>query len=333
MSEIPRVLISGSAAFDVIAFTQEEISNIFCNALENRDYSEARISISFLVDKQVSFGGTALNIAYTLKLLGGNPLPISCVGKDFSSRKYDKHLQKMKIDTSGLNVIEREDTAEAYIVTGVKGGQMSIFHTGALQNCSAIDINEKVKGENVVMAIISPNPPDTMLAHARKLVELKIPYIADPGQMVNAFSSENLFEFVSNATILIVNDFESIGVERLTGKSLDDLVSIQIVTLGERGVNIKYNEEKLYIPATKIGQLKDPTGAGDAFRGGFLFALSKLFTSVNEIKLKDLKIACQMGAVTGGFAVECSGTQNHSFTSEEFTTRYEEHYNKIEFPL
>ncbi|MHA1143560.1 MAG: carbohydrate kinase family protein [Candidatus Helarchaeota archaeon] len=333
MPEEHRILISGSAAFDVIAFTGEPISDIFSNALTNKEDSEARISISFLVNKSVSFGGTALNIAYNVKLLGGNPLPISCVGKDFFSRKYEEHLKQLNMDTSGLDINENEDTAEAYIVTGSKGGQMSIFHTGALQYCCEIDIEKKIAGKNIFMGIVSPNPPETMLAHAMKLAELKIPYVADPGQMINVFSQDDLIKFVSSATILIVNDFEATLVENRTGKKLNEMVSIRLITQGEKGVLIQFKDEELHVPAIKIKKLVDPTGAGDAFRGGFLLALSKLCKSVGDITLEKLRLASQVGAVTGGAAVECSGTQNHIFTKNEFRARYEENYSKLEIPL
>ena len=133
------IAISGSAAFDVIAFTEETIDDILANTLTSKEANDARISISFLVNKKVSFGGTALNIAYNMRLLGSNPFPISCVGRDFALRKYKEHLDNLGIDTKGIQVEQDEETAEAYIVTGKKGGQMSIFHTGALYQTSEHD--------------------------------------------------------------------------------------------------------------------------------------------------------------------------------------------------
>ncbi len=326
------VVISGSAAFDVIAFTEDaELDEIFSNTLKSKEESDARISISFLVNKNVSFGGTALNIAYNMRLLGANPYPISCVGRDFATRGYKKHLDDLGITTKGIEVHFEEDTAEAYIVTGKKGGQMAIFHTGALFQTHNMEIKKIIKKINASLAIISPNPIDTMTGHAKQFKELGIPYICDPGQMINMIDEEKLLEFVTNSSMLIVNDYEANLVEIKLKKKLEDLLTLSIITRGENGCTIIKNNETLDIKAIKISELKDPTGAGDAFRGGFLFAVSKMEKSLSELTLDELKIACQVGAVSGGYAVERNGTQNHKFTIQEFKNRYEENFGKLEF--
>jgi len=324
-----KVAISGSAAFDVIAFTEETLDEIFRNAIEKRG-RDTRISFSFLVNKKVSFGGTALNIAYNMKLTNGNPLPISCVGKDFVSRDYKKHLEKCGIDLSGLVVCEEEDTAEAYIVTSKIGDQMSIFHTGALQDTCNIKIREIVKNKNVELGIVSPNPIGTMCRHAKEFKELGVPFIADPGQMIYNFAPEDLYKFISGASILIVNDYEAGLVENKLQKKLDDIIDATIITRGERGCSIHLNNEQINIPAVKISKLVDPTGAGDAFRGGLLSGLSKINPRLEDLSIEELKIACQMGAVCGGYAVEHEGTQNHKFTIEEFKARYQKNYGKLD---
>lgn len=324
-----KVAISGSAAFDVIAFTEETIDNIFINAI-NGKAGDARISISFLVSKKVSFGGTALNIAYNMKLTKGNPLPISCVGRDFISRNYKKHLENLGIDLSGLVVNGEEDTAEAYIVTGKKGGQISIFHTGALHDTCNIRIGEIIKKKKVEMGIISPNPINTMLRHSHEFKELNIPFIADPGQMINTFKPEELYEFISRASMLIVNDYEAMLVENKLQKKLKDLIDATIITRGEHGCSAYIDDDYAHIPAIKVPKLADPTGAGDAFRGGLLSGLSKINPNLEDLTLQELKTACQMGAVCGGYAVEQEGTQKHVFSIEEFKARYEKNYGKID---
>lgn len=329
MPKKEKVAISGSAAFDVIAFTNETIDNIFINAI-NGKAGNARISISFLVNKKVSFGGTALNIAYNMKLTNGNPLPISCVGRDFISRNYKKHLEKCKIDLSGLVVNGTEDTAEAYIVTGNKGGQMSIFHTGALHDTCNIQIREIMRKKKIEMCIISPNPINTMLCHSKELKKLNIPFIADPGQMINTFGPEELYEFISGASILIVNDYEAMLVENKLKKKLRNLVDTSIITRGEHGCSAYIGDDHVNIPAIKVPKVIDPTGAGDAFRGGLLSGLSKINPNLKDLTLQELKIACQMGAVCGGYAVEQEGTQNHVYSIEEFKARYEKNYGKID---
>jgi len=325
------VVISGSAAFDVIAFTEDaELDELFESTLKSKEESDARISISVLVNKNVSFGGTALNIAYNMRLLGANPYPISCVGKDFAARGYKEHLDKLGITTKGIEVYFEEDTAEAYIVTGKKGGQMAIFHSGSLSQTCNLEIKKAIKKINASMAIISPNPIDTMTGHAKQFKELTIPYICDPGQMINMIDKDNLLPFVSDSAMLIVNDYEATLVENKLGKKLGDLVELSIITRGENGSTINRGSEKLDIKAIKISELKDPTGAGDAFRGGFLFAVSKMNKNLSDLSLDELKLACQIGAVSGGYAVEQNGTQNHSFKINEFKNRYEENFGKLE---
>lgn len=335
LTNLPKkemVAISGSAAFDVIATTQETLDEIFMHALETKD-GEARISFSFLVNKKVSFGGTALNIAYNMKLTNGEPLPISCVGRDFVSRNYKKHLQSLGIDLSGLVVNDGEDTAEAYIVTGRKGDQMSIFHSGALNNTCNIKISEIINNKKVGLSIISPNPTNTMLRHSNEFQKLNIPFIADPGQMINNFKPEELNEFISKSSMLIVNDYEALLVEKKLQKKLKNIIDPVIITRGEHGCSVYKNDSHIHIPAVKISQLVDPTGAGDAFRGGLLSGLSKINPKLEDLTLEELKIACQMGAVCGGYAVEKEGTQNHTFTIEEFKERYEKNYGKLDEQL
>jgi adenosine kinase len=323
-----KVAISGSAAFDVIAFTDETLDDVFIHAIDGKK-EDARISISFLVNKKVSFGGTALNIAYNMKLTNGDPLPISCVGRDFVSRNYKKHLETLGIDLSGLVVKDGEDTAEAYIVTGKKGDQMSIFHTGALGDTCNIKISEIIKNKKVETGIISPNPINTMLCHSNEFQKLNIPFIADPGQMINNFKAEELNEFISRASMLIVNDYEAMLVENKLRNKLKNIIDPVIITRGEHGCSVYKNNNHVDIPAVKISKLVDPTGAGDAFRGGLLSGLSKINKKLEDLTLEELKTACQMGAVCGGYAVEKEGTQNHVFTIEEFKSRYEKNYGKI----
>nr|MDO8080856.1 carbohydrate kinase family protein [Candidatus Freyarchaeota archaeon] len=332
MPKKEKVAISGSAAFDIIASTKETLDDIFTNAINGKK-GDARISISFLVNKKVSFGGTALNIAYNMKLTNGDPLPISCVGRDFISRNYKEHLENFGIDLSGLVVNDGEDTAEAYIVTGRKGDQMSIFHTGALDDTCNIKIREIVKNKNVEMGIISPNPTNTMLRHSNEFQKLNIPFVADPGQMINNFKLEELNEFISRASMLIVNDYEGMLVENKLQKKLKNIIDPVIITRGEHGCSVYKNDKHVDVPAVKISKLVDPTGAGDAFRGGLLSGLSKINQKLEDLTLQELKTACQMGAVCGGYAVEYEGTQNHVFSTEEFKARYEKNYGKIDEQL
>ena len=186
-----------------------------------------------------------------------------------------------------------------------------------------------IKNQNIELAIISPNPIETMIKHGKEFKNLEIPYIADPGQMINIMNEAQLDEFVKNSVMLIVNDYEASLVEKKLNTKLENLLDLRIITRGEKGCTLYKGKEEVSIPAIKISKLVDPTGAGDAFRGGFLSAITKMEKKLIDLNLDDLKVACQVGAVTGGYAVEQNGTQNHKYSINEFKKRYEENFGKL----
>lgn len=310
-----QIYISGSLAFDRIMTFPDKFSN---HILPDKLHI---LNVCFLVDGlDEKFGGTGGNIAYSLSLLGEKPILLSQVGKDFTS--YDAWLQKHGISVEGIRTIEQEFTAGAYITTDMSDNQITGFNPGAMKypsqyNMDSIDPTEAI-------GIISPGNLNDMMDHPKYYRENGIPFIFDPGQQITAFSGEQLAGAFKGAEILITNDYELEMILKATGMTRDDVidnVAYLITTLGEKGAVVVDKGEETRIEPARVDQVLDPTGAGDAFRSGLLKGLAMGKTVVEAAKL---------GAVCSAFAIEHKGTQEHSFTMEEFTKRYEANFGPME---
>ena len=310
-----QIYITGSLAFDRIMSFPEKFSD---HILPDKIHI---LNVCFLVDGlEERFGGTAGNIAYSLALLGEKSVVLSQVGKDFAA--YDQRLQQFGFSVEGIRTIEQEFTAGAYITTDKSDNQITGFNLGAMKYPCQYDMSRIDPSE--ALGIIAPGNVGDMIDHARYYRENDIPFIFDPGQQIPALSGEQLRDSFSGAEILITNDYELEMIMKATSMTKDEIVdsvAYLITTLGEKGAMVNCGGEETLISVCPAEEVLDPTGAGDAFRSGLLKGLSMGKTVVEAAKL---------GAVCATYAVEKMGTQEHHFTVDEFTTRYESVFGPLE---
>jgi len=299
-------LICGSFAYDTIMVFHDKFKN---HILPDKVHI---LNVSFLVpDMRREYGGCAGNIAYNLKLLGGDPLPMGTVGTDFTP--YADWMDEYKISREHVKVIDSTYTAQAFITTDQDDNQITAFHPGAMNFAHE---NHIADSKGVKIGIVSPDGRDGMLQHAEEFVEAGIPFIFDPGQGLPMFDGKDLLNFIDKATWVAVNDYEAQLVEERTGKSaheLAEMVDALIVTRGGEG-SVIYTQEKRYeIPLAKTSAVNDPTGCGDAYRAGLLYGI------MNDM---DWETTGKIASLCGAIKIESHGTQNHSFTREEFEARF-----------
>lgn len=308
-----NIVVTGSLAFDLIMDFPGNFS-------DHIDPTKLHIlNLSFLVETlKKEKGGTAGNIAYNLALLGTKPAILGVAGEDFES--YSSFLSNVGVDTSNIKIIKDQVTSQAFIVTDKKDNQITAFYPGAMKEASGLNLARLNKKPNLV--VISPNHPKAMINFVKQSNELKIPYMFDPGMQLPRLSDQDLLPGVKEAEILIGNDYEmGLLAEkcRVQSAKLVKLAKIVITTLGERGSLIQTGDQSIDIKPAKPEKVLDPTGAGDAYRAGFLSGF---------IKGLDLKTCGQIGSVAACYAIEKYGTTNHVFTISEFCQRYKENFGK-----
>ncbi|MGB3223443.1 MAG: carbohydrate kinase family protein [Desulforhopalus sp.] len=301
-----NIFISGSLAYDRIMNFPESFSD---HILPDKIHS---LNVCFQVDGVTeNYGGTAGNIAYALKLMGKNATITATIGSDH--HKYFEWLDKHSISKEGITVISDELTAGAYITTDKSNNQITGFNPGAMKYSSNLDFNS-LNAEDTLL-LVSPGNLSDMINYPKLCKEKGIGYIFDPGQALPVLQAQDLREVITGCMLLIVNDYEFNLIMDKTGLSKDELLALPettIITLGEAGSELYRQNRKLAIPSFKAAQVVDPTGAGDAFRGGLLSGL---------INGNDLETSAIEGSVCASFAVECKGTQVYSFTPDEFEIR------------
>jgi adenosine kinase len=305
-------LICGSLAYDTIMVFSGQFKN---EILPDKVHI---LNVAFLVPElRREFGGTAGNIAYNLKMLGGEPLPMATVGKDFSS--YADWLDQNQISRAYVKTILEAYTAQAYITTDLDDNQITAFHPGAMSFAHTQDIASAIKA-GVKIGALSPDGREAMLLHATQFAEAGLPFIFDPGQGLPMFAGEELKDFIEKATYVAVNDYESEMLMDRTGwtlKEVADQVDALIVTRGSKGSQI-FTKGKLYeIPTASAHSLADPTGCGDAYRGGILYGL------LNGI---DWETTGRIASLLGAIKIERPGPQNHYVTPEEFRARFKKEF-------
>ena len=276
--------------------------------------SLTHLSVSFLVrDLHKRRGGTAANIAYNLALLGEKPLLVGSVGADFV--EYGESLHRLGIDLNSVRRIDGEYTASFFGTADEKGNQLAFFYPGAMRWENAVHLLE-IPPEADALVIVSPNDPRTMMLHISECKKAGIRFIFDPGQQTASLSGDELVEGMTGAMCLIVNEYEMDMLCNKTGLSEEaflEKTDTIIVTLGEKGARVRNTEGVAKIPAAKPEILKDPTGVGDAFRGGLAKGLSMGLS---------WETAGRMGSLAAVYVLETDGPQSHVYDWENFSARY-----------
>ena len=302
------IVCTGSIAYDyLMSFPGYFKDHIMPEHLES-------ISLSFLVDSMVKQkGGTAPNIAYTLALLGERPIVLGTVGEDFAD--YRAWLDSKNVDTSHIKVIEGKFTASFFANTDLSNAQICSFYTGAMAYACELSLTE-FKPDLPQMVIISPNDPGAMYCMVEECIQYKIPYLYDPSQQIVRLESDRLIQGVEGAQSLFLNEYEFELIQKHTGMSVKDIknnVEFLVVTCGDKGSKIYVDDSEFSVPVVVPKQIVDPTGVGDAFRAGF----------VRGYRLGLSWETCgRMGALAASYCLEQSGTLNHTYTIEEFISRF-----------
>lgn len=307
-----KILLTGSVAYDyLMTFPGLFNEQILPERLES-------ISLSFLVNSMSrQRGGIAPNIAYTLAMLGEEPFLMATVGEDFND--YRDWLESKGIDTSNVKVIPGVFTASFFATTDQSNSQIASFYPGAM--AYAAEQSLKNLEEKPDLVVVSPNDPDAMKNFAAECRTLKIPYLYDPSQQILRLSGEEILRDMKGAHFLFVNDYESGLISKKTGLSLEEIlkiVNIVVVTRGEKGTSVYAEGKELNLPVVPPIKIVDPTGVGDAFRGGFLAGYSKGW---------NWEICGKMGTLAATFCLEKKGTQNHTFSIDEFVSRFRKHFD------
>jgi adenosine kinase len=306
-------VVTGSIAFDyLMSFPGRFTEHFLPEHMQ-------RVSLSFLVDSMDKRrGGCAPNIAYTLALLGERPRLMGTAGQDFED--YRRWLEAAGVDTSLVRQVEDKFTASFFCSTDVESNQIASFYTGAMANAAELSFRD---AGDCTMAIISPNDPAAMVQYAEECRALGIPYIWDPGQQCARMSGDELAEGLRGSTITICNDYEFELIRQKTGFDEDAVVAhtgALIVTRGEHGSTIRQGIHEVSVPAVPPARIVDPTGVGDAFRGGLLKGLAMEAS---------LEVCCRVGSVAATYALEHLGGQSHAYTWEEFAGRYESQFGPL----
>jgi len=306
-----QVIVCGSLAYDrIMVFPGYFADHILPEKIHV-------LNVCFQVDGlKERFGGTAGNIAYALTLMGENPLISATIGHDYQA--YFKWLTDNGIATGNIKIIEDEFTAGAYITTDRADNQITGFNPGAMKYSSSLDFDRLNPGETIV--IVSPGNLENMLNYPSFCKARGIDYIFDPGQSLPMLNAKQLIQTIAGCRILICNDYELDLIISMTGLNKEALMRLAktiIVTRGELGSIISTADGEINIPAVKPKIVVDPTGAGDAYRGGLISGL---------VQGKSLENCGRMGSVCASFAVECYGTQDYRFSPEQFSERLSRGY-------
>jgi adenosine kinase len=308
------IIVTGSIAFDyLMSFPGKFTEHLLPEHM-------SRLSLSFLVDTMDKRrGGCAPNIAYTLALLGERPKLMATAGQDFAD--YKRWLEAAGVDTSLVREVPDKFTASFFCSTDNDGNQIASFYTGAMAN--AAELSFRTAGQ-CTLSIVSPNDPQGMVQYAEECRTLGIPYVWDPGQQCARMSGDELREGLVGATLVICNDYEFELIRQKTGMDEAAVVAearALVVTRGERGCSIYEPSGRRDVDALPPHRIVDPTGVGDAFRGGFLKGMAAG---------NDYVRCAQLGSVAATYALEHLGGQSHAYTPKEFYDRLEGYFGRGE---
>ena len=306
------ILLTGSVAYDYLM--------TFPGLFKEQILPErlASISLSFLVESMSKQrGGIAPNIAYTMALLGQKPRVMATVGEDFGD--YRTWLDSKGVDTSLMKVVPGLFTASFFATTDTDSAQIASFYPGAMAHSASQSLKELDSKPDLV--IVSPSAPDAMMKFPAECRELDIKYLYDPSQQVLRLEGSELARDMEGAYFLFCNDYEFGMISKKTGWSLDQIlehVQVLVITRGKDGADLYVGGDAVHIPTVPEDQIVDPTGVGDAFRGGFLAGYAHGL---------DWKLCGEIGSLSAVYCLEQRGTQNHFYTREEFIKRFRRHFD------
>ncbi|SDX15557.1 carbohydrate kinase family protein [Nitrosomonas oligotropha] len=305
-----RTLICGSIAYDNIMVFPDHFKN---HILPEKIHV---LNVAFLVpEMRREFGGCAGNIAYNLKMLGGEPVMMATVGDDYAP--YAARFKQLNLTQEHVQHVADTFTAQAFITTDLADNQITAFHPGAM-NFS--HLNSVKESRDIRLGIIAPDGRDGMLQHAHEFHEAGIPFVFDPGQGLPMYNGEELLGFIDKADYIAVNDYEGEMLQDRTGRKLESLANkakALIITLGAQGSIIYADGKKYEIPCVKPKEIVDPTGCGDAYRAGLLYGIVNNF---------DWQTTGQLGSLMGSLKIAQRGGQNHQFSRDEIGQYYFENF-------
>lgn len=310
MSE--KVLVCGSIAFDTIAVFEDHFSK---HILPDNIHA---LSVSFSVPAlRKEYGGCAGNISYTLKKLGGHPVPVGTVGADADD--YLAYMRELGIDIRLLRVLPDMFTPQCFITTDLDNNQIASFHPGAMLRSAENDLT----GQEAAWGIVAPDSKDAMFAHARRMHAQGIPFVFDLGQAMPLFSGEDLEAMLELASILTANEYEASVIERRTGRSMKQIATglqAAVVTRGAHGATLYVGDDEYVVAPMTPTDIVDPTGCGDAHRAGLLFGL---------VKGWDLYDACCLANIMGSIKIASKGPQNHDVSLPDIAAALKQHYGLL----
>jgi adenosine kinase len=310
---VKNIVVTGTLSFDYIMnFSGRFADRIMPDKLHC-------LSLSFLVDKlSKQMGGTAGNIAYSMRLLGMKPAILAPAGNDFAP--YRTFLRKNGVDAGYIRIFKNEATSLYSVMTDKDDNQIGSFYTGATKYAKKLHIADVPDRESFV--VLAPTEPVAMKQYVTECTHLGHEYLYDPAFQIGNFTAEELRDGITHAKILIGNDYEIALIEQKLGISHEELilmVPVLVTTLGAKGSVIETRHDAMHIKRASADSVSDPTGAGDAYRAGFITGFLRGFP---------LDVCGQMGSVTAAYTVEKYGTQTHHFTKKQFIARYKANYGK-----
>lgn len=311
-----KLIVTGSIAFDYLMSFPGKFTEHFLPEHMHR------VSLSFLVDSMDKRrGGCAPNIAYTLALLGETPYLMATAGQDVGD--YKAWMDAAGIDTSLMKIVDGKFCASFFCSTDRENNQIASFYTGAMANAGELSFRTLPELKTDGLVIISPNDPGAMVQYAEECDAMGVKYIWDPGQQCARMEGDQLAGGIRGAFMVICNDYEFELIRQKTGMSEADILGhaqLLVITKGEHGCTIHQTSGVIDVPAVAPHRIADPTGVGDAFRGGFMKGLA---TGASY------QVCAQIGTVAATYALEHLGGTSHAYTSQEFHERYQEHFGKM----
>jgi adenosine kinase len=307
-----NIVVTGSIAYDyIMRFPGYFRDHLLPDKLE-------AVSLSFLVESMVRRrGGVAPNIAYTMALLGSRPSVMATAGQDFD--EYRAWLSQVGVDTSAVKIIPEVYTASFFANIDRANAQLASFYPGAMTHAAEVSFHRLPRKPD--LAVISPNDPVAMCQYVDECVALGIPYVYDVSFQIVRLTPEQIEAGILGCRMLLVNDYEMALITSKTGITETDprlADRIAVVTRGEKGSTIYAEGRRLDIPIVPLAEQGEPTGAGDAYRGGFLRGWENGWP---------LEVCGCMGALAATYCLESHGPQSHSYSIAEFVARYRRQFD------